>query len=92
MNKKRPTGWRNGWQTWTPDPRNLRLSPSPDTNTETRPSTNYVLKESCDQFSDLLDADGNLAGHPDGDITGRRDGFTVFSPESLKGEEVCLVR
>ena len=69
-----------------------RISPSPDTNTKTRPSTNYVLKENCDQFSDLLDADGNLAGHPDGDITGRSDGFTVFSPENLEDEKVCLGR
>ena len=52
----------------------------------------YVLKESCDQFSDLLDSDGNLIGHPDGGITGRGDGFTVFSPENLNGEEDCLGR
>ena len=26
----------------------------------------YVLPQCCDQFSDLLDADGNLVGHPDG--------------------------
>ena len=52
----------------------------------------YVLKESCDQFSDLSDANGNLIGHPNGGITGRGDGFTVFSPENLKGKEVCLVR
>ena len=52
----------------------------------------YVLKESCGQFSDLFGANGNLIGHPDGGITGRGDGFTVFSPENLKGEEVCLVR
>ena len=51
-----------------------------------------MLKESCDQFSDLLDANGNLIGHPDGGITGRGDGFTVFSPENLKGEEDCLGR
>ena len=51
-----------------------------------------MLKESYDQFSDLLGANGNLIGHPDGGITGRGDGFTVFSPENLKGEEVCLVR
>jgi hypothetical protein len=52
----------------------------------------YVLKESCDQFSDLLDANGNLLGHPDGGITGRGDGYTVFSPENLNGEEDCLGR
>ena len=52
----------------------------------------YVLKECCDQFSDLSDAAGNLIGHPDGGITGRDDGFTVFSPENLKGEEVWLRR
>ena len=52
----------------------------------------YVLKECCDQFSDLSDADGNLIGHPDGGITGRDDGFTVFSPENLKGEEIWLGR
>ena len=52
----------------------------------------YVLKESYDQFSDLLDANGNLIGHPDGGITGRGDGFTVFSPENLNGEEDCLGR
>ncbi len=38
----------------------------------------------------LLGADGKLIGHPDGGITGRGDGFTVFSPENLKGEEVWL--
>ena len=52
----------------------------------------YVLKESCDQFSDLLEGNGNLIGHPDGGITGRGDGFTVFSPENLNGEEDCLGR
>ena len=51
-----------------------------------------MLKECRDQFSDLLDANGNLIGHPDGGITGRGDGFTVFSPENLKGEEDCLGR
>tara|TARA_B100000809_G_scaffold230761_1_gene245419 strand:+ start:435 stop:590 length:156 start_codon:yes stop_codon:yes gene_type:complete len=51
-----------------------------------------VLKECCDQFSDLLDAEGNLIGHPDGGITGRGDGFTVFSLENLKGEEIWLER
>jgi hypothetical protein len=40
----------------------------------------YVVKQCCDQFSDLLDADGNLIGHPDGGITGRGDGVTKFSP------------
>ena len=52
----------------------------------------YVLKESCDQFSDLLEGNGNLIGHPDGGITGRGDGFTVFSQENLNGEEDCLGR
>ena len=52
----------------------------------------YVLKESCDQFSDLLDANGNLIGHPDGGITGRGDGFTVFSPENLEDEKLSLGR
>ena len=51
-----------------------------------------VLKKCRDQFSDLLDAGGNLIGHPDGGITGRGDGFTVFSPENLKGEEIWLGR
>jgi hypothetical protein len=51
----------------------------------------YVVMECCDQFSDLLDADGELIGHPDGGITGRGDGVTVFDPTNLKGEEVWLV-
>ena len=51
-----------------------------------------MLKECCDQFSDLLDAEGNLIGHPDDGITGRGDGFTVFSLENLKGEEIWLER
>ena len=51
-----------------------------------------MLKECRDQFSDLLDANGNLIGHPDGGITGRGDGFTVFSPENLEDEKVCLGR
>ena len=51
-----------------------------------------MLKECRDQFSNLLDAGGNLIGHPDGGITGRGDEFTVFSPENLKGEEIWLGR
>ena len=51
-----------------------------------------MLKESYDQFSDLLGANGNLIGHPGGGITGRSDGFTVFSPENLKGKEIWLGR
>ena len=52
----------------------------------------YVVNQCCDQYSDLLDADGNLIGHPDGGITGRGDGVTVFDPTDLKGEEVWLGR
>jgi hypothetical protein len=52
----------------------------------------YVVKQCCDQFSDLLDADGNLIGHPDGGITGRGDGVTVFSPDGQKGTQVWLGR
>ena len=37
----------------------------------------YVVKECCDQFSDLLDADGELIGHPDDSIAGRGDGVTI---------------
>ena len=48
----------------------------------------YVVHQCCDQFSDLLDAAGELIGHPDGGITGRGDGFTKFSPSELKGEEI----
>jgi hypothetical protein len=48
----------------------------------------YVVKQCCDQFSDLLDAEGNLIGHPDGGITGRGDGVTEFSTEGLEGEEI----
>ena len=48
----------------------------------------YVLPQCCDQFSDLLDAGGNLIGHPDGGITGRGDGATMFSPSDLEGEEI----
>ena len=51
-----------------------------------------MLKESYDQFSGLLGANGNLIGHPGGGITGRGDGFTVFSQENLNGEEDCLGR
>ena len=52
----------------------------------------YVVNQCCDQYSDLLDAEGNLIGHPDGGVTGRGDGVTVFDPTGLKGEEVWLGR
>ncbi|MEE8466382.1 MAG: hypothetical protein V3S68_07890, partial [Dehalococcoidia bacterium] len=52
----------------------------------------YVLPQCCDQFSELLDADGNLIGHPDGGITGRGDGVTQFSPSELEGEEIWPAR
>ena len=52
----------------------------------------YVVKECCDQFSDLLDADGELIGHPDGGIAGRGDGVTIFDPTDLKGEEIWPAR
>ena len=52
----------------------------------------YVVKQCCDQFSDLLDADGELIGHPDGGITGRGDGVTSFYPNSLKGEEIWKLK
>ena len=48
----------------------------------------YVIQQCCDQFSDLLDADGDLIGHPDGGITGRGDGVTLFSPSGLIGEDI----
>ena len=48
----------------------------------------YVLPQCCDQFSDLLDADGDLIGHPNGGITGRGDGVTLFSPEIHEGQEI----
>ena len=44
------------------------------------------------EYSDLLDANGNLIGHPDVGITGHGDGVTVFDPTNLKGEEVWLGR
>ena len=50
----------------------------------------YVVRQCCDHFSDLLDADGNLIGHPGGGITGRGDGVTKFSPSGLEGEEIWL--
>lgn len=52
----------------------------------------YVVMQCCDQFSDLLDAEGNLIGHPDGGITGRGDGVTVFSTDGLEGYEVWVGR
>ena len=52
----------------------------------------YVVNQCCDQYGDLLDAEGNLIGHPDGGVTGRGDGVTVFDPTGLKGEEVWLGR
>ena len=52
----------------------------------------YVVHQSCDRFSDLLDADGNLIGHPDGGITGRGDGVTLFFPAEGEGDEVWSVR
>jgi len=48
----------------------------------------FVVKQCCDQFSDLLDADGNLIGHPNGGITGQGDGKTFFSTDGQKGEGV----
>ena len=44
----------------------------------------YVVKECCDQFSDLLDADGGIAG--------RCDGVTIFDPTDLKGEAIWSTR
>ena len=44
----------------------------------------YVVKECCDQFSDLLDAHGGIAG--------RCDGVTIFDPTGLKGEAIWLTR
>ena len=52
----------------------------------------YVVKECCDQFSDLLDADGELIEHPDDSIAGRCDGVTIFDPTDLKGEAIWLTR
>ena len=52
----------------------------------------YVVKQCCDQFSDLLDASGNLIGHPDGGITSRGDGVTKFSPSDLQGDEIWAAR
>jgi hypothetical protein len=48
----------------------------------------YVVEECCDQFSDLLDAGGNLIGHPDGGFTGGGDGVTEFSPMDQKGDVI----
>ena len=71
----------------------VEFPPRPITRYEYQGETvYYVLKESCYQFSDLLDTDGNLIGHPEGGITGRCDGFTVFSPENIEDEKVCLGR
>ena len=71
----------------------VEFPPRPITRYEYQGETvYYVLKESCYQFSDLLDADGNLIGHPEVGITGRCDGFTVFSPENIEDEKVCLGR
>ena len=50
----------------------------------------YVVHQCCDQFSDLLDANGNLIWHPDGGITGMGDGVTKFSPFELEGEDVWV--
>jgi hypothetical protein len=40
----------------------------------------YVVKKCWDQFSDLLDADGGIAG--------RGDGVTIFDPTNLIGEKI----
>ena len=50
-----------------------------------------AVKECCNQFSDLLDADGNLIGHPDGGITVRCDGVTEFSPMGQEGDVIWPV-
>lgn len=34
----------------------------------------YITSPCCDQFSDVLDSNCNLLGHPDGGITGKGDG------------------
>ena len=52
----------------------------------------YVVKECGDQFRDLLDADGELIGYPDGGIAGRGDGVTIFDLTDLKGEEIWPAR
>jgi len=71
----------------------VEFPPQPITRYEYQGETLYrVLKESCYQFNDLLDADGNLIGHPEGGITSRCDGLTVFSPENLEDEKLSLGR
>ena len=71
----------------------VEFPPRPITRYEYQGETvYYVFKESCYQFSDFLDADGNLIGHPEVAITDRCDGFTVFPPENLEDEKVCLGR
>ena len=34
----------------------------------------YISAPCCDQFSDVLDSNCNLLGHPDGGFTGKGDG------------------
>ena len=48
----------------------------------------YVVKACCDQFSDLLNAEDILIGHPDGGITGQGDGRTSFLPYAREGIEI----
>lgn len=75
------------------DAREVEFAPQSITRFESEGETvYYVVHRCCDQFSDLLDADGKLIGHPDGGITGRGDGVTKFSPSELEGEEVWASR
>ena len=52
----------------------------------------YVIPQCWDFFTDLLDADGNLIGHPGGGITGRGDGVTPVSRDLDDGELIWPAR
>jgi hypothetical protein len=45
----------------------------------------YITAPCCDQFSDVLDSNCNLLGHPDGGFTGKGDGkLPGFSSEATE--------
>ena len=67
--------------------REVEFPPQSITKYQPDGATVYSVVHQC---CDLLDANGNLIGHPDGGITGRGDGVTKFSPFELEGEDIWV--
>ncbi len=48
----------------------------------------YLPAQCCDQFSDVIDENCNLLGHPDGGITGKGDGKLPDFAAEAKDEKL----